>query len=332
MKFFFIGLKKSILLGVLLLNIFPAFCQVGFDNPNPHRSSVIDMTSKDKGLLIPRMTTTDRDNMLKNGATPAHALLVFDITQNMFFVFDTIPTTDRWVALNPFQAPSNAGNIITSTTGNVGIGVPIPTEKLDVNGNIKTTGELNVAGKVTSASVKTANLSTNSLTSTDLTSTTINATTITASKFVGEGTVPPGAILMWSGSPTELPVGWLLCDGRNGTPNLSNKFILSYGRSPVSDIELGSGPPKTTGGSHFQVLRKANIPPHTHRLGITSGRGGIQNGSLAHVDNSDRIATVLFKSTSDGNEDGVGENGNNGDGKAFDNRPAYCVLAFIIKQ
>lgn len=129
--------KKAILTVTFLTSGFHTFSQVGFDNPNPHPSSLIDMKSKDKGLLIPRMTTVDRTNMTNNGKTPAHSLLVYDITQNMFFVFDTIANPDKWVALNPFQAPSNTGDIITSTTGNVGIGVPAPSQKLEVNGKVK---------------------------------------------------------------------------------------------------------------------------------------------------------------------------------------------------
>ena len=33
-------------------------------------------------------------------------------------------------------------------------------------------------------------------------------------------------IVMWSGDLSEIPSGWFLCDGDNGTPDLSDKFIL----------------------------------------------------------------------------------------------------------
>ena len=39
------------------------FGQVGFNNPNPDPSSVIDVKSTDKGILIPRMTTGERNAM-----------------------------------------------------------------------------------------------------------------------------------------------------------------------------------------------------------------------------------------------------------------------------
>jgi hypothetical protein len=34
--------------------------------------------------------------------------------------------------------------------------------------------------------------------------------------------VPPGGIIMWSGAIDDIPVGWALCDGSNGTPDLSD--------------------------------------------------------------------------------------------------------------
>lgn len=47
--------------------------------------------------------------------------------------------------------------------------------------------------------------------------------------------VPSGAILMWSGSPSDIPSGYVICNGSNGTPNLSNKFIVGYGTKSVGD-------------------------------------------------------------------------------------------------
>jgi len=41
--------------------------------------------------------------------------------------------------------------------------------------------------------------------------------------------VPPGMIVMWSGSVDTIPEGWALCDGTNGTPNLRDRFIVGAG-------------------------------------------------------------------------------------------------------
>src|SRR5690625_782038 len=51
---------------------------------------------------------------------------------------------------------------------------------------------------------------------------------------VGNVEVPGGIIVMWSGTHTDIPSGWLLCDGTNGTPDLRDRFIL--GATSESDI------------------------------------------------------------------------------------------------
>lgn len=35
-----------------------------------------------------------------------------------------------------------------------------------------------------------------------------------------------GIICMWSGAIVDIPDGWVLCDGNNGTPDLRNRFVL----------------------------------------------------------------------------------------------------------
>jgi hypothetical protein len=41
--------------------------------------------------------------------------------------------------------------------------------------------------------------------------------------------LPTGVIVMWSGQLDAIPVGWALCDGSDGTPDLSNRFVLGAG-------------------------------------------------------------------------------------------------------
>ena len=44
----------------------------------------------------------------------------------------------------------------------------------------------------------------------------------------GDG-ISVGIICMWSGLLNNIPIGWILCDGSNGTPDLRNSFIKSVG-------------------------------------------------------------------------------------------------------
>ena len=70
--------------------------------------------------------------------------------------------------------------------------------------------------------------------------------------------VPPGAIIMWSGSINDIPVGWALCDGSNGTPDLRDRFIVGAGGS----YNVGN-----TGGSDTVTLTTSQIPSHSHGAG-----------------------------------------------------------------
>ena len=79
--------------------------------------------------------------------------------------------------------------------------------------------------------------------------------------------VPKGGIIMWSGSIEDIPSGWALCDGLNGTPDLSNRFILG-----VADQEE----PGSIGGSS---AHSHNIP----RVPVTYGYGNTFDGKDREV-------------------------------------------------
>jgi hypothetical protein len=61
----------------LLINIC-AHAQVGIGTIIPDASSILDVASTSKGLLMPRLTHVERDNIL----LPATGLMIFNITLN----------------------------------------------------------------------------------------------------------------------------------------------------------------------------------------------------------------------------------------------------------
>lgn len=69
-------------------------------------------------------------------------------------------------------------------------------------------------------------------------------------KSVDIGGYMKGMIVMWSGATSNIPDGWALCDGANGTPDLRGRFVIGAGGS----YAVGS----TGGGS---------IPSHSHDVG-----------------------------------------------------------------
>jgi hypothetical protein len=69
-------------------------------------------------------------------------------------------------------------------------------------------------------------------------------------------------VRMWYGLLSEIPIGWYLCDGTSGRPNLINKFIQC-----VSSVVTNPG---NEGGAHSITLAIANLPAHSHTI-ATSG-------------------------------------------------------------
>lgn len=84
--------------------------QIGIGNTSPNASSMLDITSTSKGILVPRMTTVQRNAI----ATPANSLLVFDTTLESYFYFDTTPAPGSWVKINSSSNQRNNYKLVKS--------------------------------------------------------------------------------------------------------------------------------------------------------------------------------------------------------------------------
>lgn len=103
----------------------------------PHSSAMLDIQSTDKGILIPRMTTAQRTAI----SNLAKGLLVFDNTTSSFWFYNgTIWEELRGGGNSDSQWETSSNAIFNKNTGNVGVGINTPFEKLDVDGNLKLTG------------------------------------------------------------------------------------------------------------------------------------------------------------------------------------------------
>ncbi len=92
------------------------------------------------------------------------------------------------------------------------------------------------------------------------------------SSLTGIVGIPSGVILMWSGASSAIPTGWNLCDGNNGTPNLTGKFIKS------ATTAGGTGGSASTGA---HTLTVAEMPSHTH---TRSAYDGSSHNEYLHYD------------------------------------------------
>lgn len=78
-----------------------------------------------------------------------------------------------------------------------------------------------------------------------------NSTKFASTEWINK-LLPPGSIIMFSGTANEIPENWNICNGTNGTPNLIGKFIKAAEASGE------------TGGKEEIELTLDNLPKHTH--------------------------------------------------------------------
>ena len=102
-----------------------------------------------------------------------------------------------------------------------------------------------------------------------------------------------GTVLMFSGDPTLIGtgdwVGWALCNGLGGTPNLTDRFVMGYSGLPghgVGDHNDPTTAATSLHNGHTHVggpvtLTLAQIPSHQHGPGSGStALKGIATGSI----------------------------------------------------
>lgn len=150
--------------------------------------------------------------------------------------------------------------------------------------------------------------------------------------------VPVGTIVMWYGATSTIPYGWEICDGTASVHNPSIVKPNLMGRFPIglssSDTEYSI--PQQTGGNNEYTLEIKNIPQHSHVYTADSGSENmfpsVETGFPQAYTNSSPEAVVGTAGTA-GNQ-GVAKayiTSKVGGNKPIDNRPAYTVVAFIIK-
>ena len=157
--------------------------------------------------------------------------------------------------------------------------------------------------------------------------------------------VPKGGIIMWSGPIAEIPTGWALCDGTQGTPDLQGRFVVGYNSEDMDYDIIGN-----IGGEKAHQLTKEEIPIHEHSIDHdhppftisggahghtietgnygTSGESIVENAdgrsSDNHVSGGSHSHTVNVPNLS-------GYSGSVGSDQPHENRPPYYVLAYIMK-
>lgn len=167
-----------------------------------------------------------------------------------------------------------------------------------------------------------------------------------SSKFVSTEWIhklfPKGTILMFNGASSEIPEGWAICNGSNGTPNLIEKFI-----------KAGTSSGATGGNPNNEVtLTVDNMPTHSHDLlgsATTDTDGGHYHYTSANDGSSTSVtqgegtsATVAASGSTSILSDYEGSHwhyvdlssaytSSEGGSQPFNIEPEYYSLIFIMK-
>lgn len=148
--------------------------------------------------------------------------------------------------------------------------------------------------------------------------------------------VPKGGIVSWVGNINDIPDGYALCDGQNGTPDLSDRFLVGAGKT----YNVGA-----TGGVDEVTLEVDQSVSHYH--GVGDYYQGNNNGAFLGLNRNETFILPPGGGV-------IGWNGSNHGGyysaaeslvgeqitslaigcdasKPHENRPPYFAVYYIMK-
>jgi microcystin-dependent protein len=144
-------------------------------------------------------------------------------------------------------------------------------------------------------------------------------------------TFTAGMIIIWSGSLGSVPVGWVLCDGTNATPDLRDRFIAGAGNTYAVGATGGSANATVVTHTHTATSTSTVTDPgHTHNVQTYQGSApdngisGSFSNSPTVVRSTNSAVTGITVATSTINAN-AGTSGTNA------NLPPYYALAYIMK-
>ena len=147
----------------------------------------------------------------------------------------------------------------------------------------------------------------------------------------GSVTIPdaflPGMIVLWSGTTATIPTGWALCNGTNGTPNLTDRFVVGAGSN--YGVAQTGGSKDAIVVSHNHTGTTGSAGSHTHTVSTPTGRGRYQGGG--YTDNAYALAGTVTTSSAGAHTHGftTSTKGSSGTNR---NLPPYYALAYIMRK
>ncbi len=155
-----------------------------------------------------------------------------------------------------------------------------------------------------------------------------STTQIASTAFVSAAVAaafPSGGIIIWSGSASAIPTGWVLCNGSNSTPDLRDRFVVGAGSTYAVGDTGGSANAIVVSHTHTATSTVTD-PGHNHtytRYDTLTGVGGANPlWANTSTQNTGTAYTGITVSTTNASTGSSGTNAN---------LPPYYALCYIMK-
>ncbi len=320
-------MKRFFITSVALLAVIGSYAQIGIGTTTPNDAAILHVSSESKGLLVPTISSFAEIDQNINaldatGKKNAVGMMVFYTPDRLFYTWNGV----KWQCMNPVETDSSAGTVKPKD----------PYTKF--GGHFEGTAKLE--GDFTGG---------------------------TGSEFNGYGSVPVGGIIMWHGETSGVFTstglgqgnldGWALCNGKNGTIDLSGRFVVGTGYNgearDIRDVDATTFSMGDKGGVAKYTFNNNEIPlrNHTHAVKGNTKNDGVHqhnaHNTLTMTETNGSNRRFLRLGTNGGTDNYVinkldGSHSHNIDLEtlnptqtltqtAHDNRPPYFALAFIMR-
>ena len=285
--------------------------------PNPYAVLDVDISTDNKGIMVPRLSTPQRTSIAGLGATE-EGLMVYDTTTDSFWYWDgtqwvEVQSKRAWqlqgnTATTPgtdFLGTTDAQDLVVKTNnteaarvlsnGRVGIGTPTPVHTLQVQGDVRFVGDFVNQEALGAASAVIQNIPFTNAVFTPLTGTTVSITVVDGSGVNNSAVFVSGFARTFCGTlngASSSMGGYFLILQRDVTAAFAAPVNVTYTsgdcyiKTPngLSTAAIGYG-----GGGHISFLDSGLAPgTYFYRLvlypngvGITAGTYDIYQRSLS---------------------------------------------------
>jgi microcystin-dependent protein len=144
-------------------------------------------------------------------------------------------------------------------------------------------------------------------------------------------------IILWTKPISEIPSGWYICDGNNGTPDLTDKMLRGHGAGKTS-----AG---TTGGENQKMIDQSQMPSHTHSVDMEDTNVGDHDHEVGQDTNkwdgmrdhlrqaaNFEFSSYDIKTGTTGYHSHSFSVGSTGSKADIENRPEYKKTVYIMRK